>query len=211
MPEEEIFRQRKEKLFRLREEGYDPFSIDKFDRQHSVGYVRERYDHLAPDQEGEELLSVAGRIMTLRRHGKASFATLEEDSGRIQLYFQLDQLGEESYGFFKKWVDTGDILGVNGRAFRTQRGELSIKVTEFKLLTKALRPLPEKWHGLKDQEVRYRQRYLDLMVNPEVRETFRKRTRIIQTVRRVMESHGTLEVTTPILSTLAGGPTPGPS
>jgi lysyl-tRNA synthetase class 2 len=206
MPEEEIFRQRKEKLFRLRqEEGYDPFAVDKFDRRHLVSWVRENYESLGQDEEGDEELSLAGRVMTLRRHGKASFATMEEDSGRIQLYFQLDSMGEEAYGFFKKWVDTGDILGVKGTPFRTQRGELSIKVREFKLLSKALRPLPEKWHGLKDQEVRYRQRYLDLMVNPEVRETFRKRTRIIQTVRRVLDSHGTLEVTTPILSTLAGG------
>ncbi|KUK86306.1 MAG: Lysine--tRNA ligase, partial [Synergistales bacterium 58_81] len=114
-------------------------------------------------------------------------------------------MGEEEYGFFKKWIDTGDMLGIVGHPFRTRRGELSILVTRCVLLAKALRPLPEKWHGLKDTETRYRQRYVDLIANPDVRDTFRKRASIISTFRRVLEAHGSLEVETPILATLAGG------
>ena len=206
MPEEEIFRQRKDKLARLRtEEGYDPYLVDRFDRKHTLGYVRSAFEGLQADEGREETIVTAGRVMTLRRHGKAAFATLEDEHHRLQMYFQFDELGEKAYTFFKKWVDTGDLLGVAGRPFRTQRGELSLKVSQFTLLSKALRPLPEKWHGLKDQEVRYRQRYVDLIANPEVRDTFRKRTRIIQTFRRVLEAHDTLEVGTPILSPLAGG------
>jgi lysyl-tRNA synthetase class 2 len=206
IPEEEIFRQRKDKLMRLRsEEGFDPFRIEKFDRRRTLGYVRERFEGLGPDQEGEETISTAGRVMGIRRHGRAAFVVLEDERDRLQLYVQQDALGEERYGFFKKWVDSGDFLGVVGRPFRTQRGELSLRVLSFELLSKALRPLPEKWHGLTDMEVRYRRRYVDLIANPEVRETFRKRTKIIQTFRRVLEDHGTLEVSTPILSALAGG------
>ncbi len=206
MPEEEIFRQRKEKLERLRaEEGYDPFLHDRWNCEQTLEYVREHYQGLLADEVSEDRLSVAGRVMTLRRHGKAAFANLMDETGQIQLYFQQNELGDERYTFFKKWVDTGDILGVQGVPFRTQRGELSIKVTDFALLSKSLRPMPEKWHGLKDVEVRYRKRYVDLIANPEVREVFRKRALIIKTFREVLEAHGTLEVQTPILSSIAGG------
>ena len=206
VPEEEIFRQRKDKLDRLRtEEGYDPFLHDHWDRQHSVSYVKERFPHLKEDEEGEEEIRLAGRVMTSRRHGKAAFLTLADEKDTIQLYFQFDILGEEGYTFFKKWVDSGDIIGAVGKPFRTQRGELSLKVTEFTLLSKALRPMPEKWHGLKDVEIRYRQRYLDLIANPEVRDVFRNRAKIISTFRRILDNHGTLEVQTPILSSMAGG------
>jgi len=205
-PEEEIFRQRKDKLERLRtEEGYDPYANDHWDVGMSLAEVRAKYDVLAPEEASGDDLSVAGRVMTLRRHGKAAFADLMDESGTLQLYFHQGELGEERYSFFKKWVDSGDIVGVKGNAFRTQRGELSVKVNEFSLLSKSLRPMPEKWHGLKDTEVRYRKRYVDLIANPEVRETFRKRARVVSTFREVLERNGTLDVQTPILSNLAGG------
>jgi lysyl-tRNA synthetase class 2 len=128
-----------------------------------------------------------------------------DETGEMQVYFQRDELGEEAYNFFKKWVDSGDIVGVRGTAFRTQRGELSVKIKEYSLLSKSLRPMPEKWHGLKDVEVRYRKRYVDLIANPEVRGVFRKRAAVINTFRKVLEDSGTLEVQTPILSAIAGG------
>ncbi|MDR1509717.1 MAG: lysine--tRNA ligase [Synergistaceae bacterium] len=205
-PEEEIFRQRKDKLERLRrEEGFDPYANDRWDWNHSLAEVRALFDDLAPEESSDSPLSVAGRVMTLRRHGKAAFADLMDERGMMQLYFQQNELGEERYSFFKKWVDSGDILGVKGVAFRTQRGELSIKVKEFELLSKSLRPMPEKWHGLKDTEIRYRKRYVDLIANPEVRDVFRKRALVIGIFREVLEKNGSLDVQTPILSNLAGG------
>lgn len=206
LPDEEIFKQRKDKLSRLKEEeGYDPYLNDSWEQTHKSCYITEKFSHLGTDEEGDEELKMAGRVMTLRRHGKAAFLTLADEEGTLQLYFQFNILGEEKYTFFKKWVDSGDIIGVCGKPFRTQRGELSLIVSDFVLLSKSLRPLPEKWHGLKDVEVRYRQRYLDLIANPEVRDVFKKRAQIISTFRNVLEKHGTLEVQTPILSVLAGG------
>jgi lysyl-tRNA synthetase class 2 len=206
MPEEEIFRRRREKLERLRlEEGYDPFANDHWDQKQTLEYVRTAYDGLAPEESSPDELSVAGRIMTIRRHGRAAFADLMDETGAMQVYFQHDELGEERYSFFKKWVDAGDIIGVRGTAFRTKRGELSIRILSFTLLSKSLRPMPEKWHGLKDVEVRYRRRYVDLIANPEVRGVFHKRAVIVKTFRRVLEDNGTLEVQTPILSSIAGG------
>lgn len=206
MPEEEIFRQRKDKLTRLRaEEGYDPYKQDHWDVEHTLGYVRDEYGHLKEEEWAEDEIKTAGRVMVLRRHGKTAFATFEDERDRLQICFQFDVLGEGKYTFFKKWVDAGDFLGIVGVPFRTQRGELTLSVRDFCLLSKALRPMPEKWHGLKDMEVRYRQRYADLIANPEVRDTFRKRTKIVQTFRRVLDSHGSLEVQTPVLSTIAGG------
>ncbi|KRT34649.1 MAG: lysine--tRNA ligase [Acetomicrobium sp.] len=210
-PEREIIKQRMEKLERLRKDaGFNPFVIDKWDKEHKLSFVRSNFSHLGPDEMDEDaLIKTAGRVMAIRKHGKASFVHLEDDTDRLQLYFRFDTLNEE-YEWFKKWVDTGDYLGIVGHPFRTKRGELSLLVTDFKLLSKALRPLPEKWHGLKDTEVRYRQRYLDLIANPEVREVFRKRAKIIKTFREVLESHGTLEVETPMLSPIAGGATARP-
>jgi lysyl-tRNA synthetase class 2 len=205
--ENEILRQRKEKLQRLREEeGCDPYIVEKWDRRDSLGEVRASYDRLQPDEMARDVeICTAGRLMTLRRQGKATFADLADEDERMQLYFQFNEVGEESYNFLKKWVDTGDWIGIIGHPCRTRRGELTILVTEYKLLCKALRPLPEKWHGLTDTEVRYRQRYTDLIANPEVRDVFRKRARIIASFRRTLEEHGTLEVETPTLSVLAGG------
>jgi len=207
IPEEEILKQRLDKLNRLKEEeGYNPFVIDKWDHKHSVSWIRENYSHLEADQGDESvMLSTAGRIMTLRKHGKATFANMADEEGTIQLYFQFNAMGEDNYKFIKKWLDTGDIVGVKGNPFCTRRGELTVFVKECVLLSKALRPLPEKWHGLRDIETRYRQRYVDTIANPEVRDVFRKRAKIIQAFRNVLESHGTLEVETPVLSLIAGG------
>ncbi len=207
LPEEEILKQRMDKLARLKEEeGYNPFVIEKWDRKHTVAYVRENFSHLEADQGDESVMLVtAGRVMTLRKHGKATFANLADEGDQIQLYFQFNAMGEENYSFVKKWIDTGDIIGIKGHPFCTRRGELTIFVKECLLLSKALRPLPEKWHGLKDVETRYRQRYVDTIANPDVRDVFIKRARIIKAFRDVLESHGTLEVETPILSLIAGG------
>ena len=204
---DEIVRQRMDKLERLlSEEGYNPFLHEKWEWKHHLDYVRKSFEHLAVDEidESAEIVT-AGRVMTLRRHGKAMFANLADDTDTLQLYLQLNAMGEEDYTFAKKWVDTGDWVGVVGHPFRTQRGELTLHVRKLVLLSKALRPLPEKWHGLKDTELRYRRRYTDLIANPDVRETFRKRSKIIASIRKTLEDHGTLEVETPILSVLAGG------
>ena len=204
--EDEILRQRTDKLKRLREEeGYDPFAHEQWIKKHTLEFVRENFEHLVPDERDATEIVTAGRLMTLRRHGKASFANLADETSSIQLYLQLDSMGEDDYTFFKKWVDSGDMVGIVGNPCRTSRGELSILVTKCVLLAKALRPLPEKWHGLKDTETRYRQRYVDLIANPDVRNTFRKRASIISTFRKVLESHGSIEVETPTLATLAGG------
>jgi len=206
MPEDEILKQRTDKLKRLREEeGYDPFKVEKWDRKHTLGYVKEKYEYLKPDEMGEEDIKTAGRIITIRKHGKASFLDLADEHDTIQLCFQVNAMREDQYSFFKKWVDTGDFIGIVGKPIRTRRGELSILVREFKLLSKALRPLPEKWHGLKDTEIRYRQRYVDLIANPDIRDTFRKRAKIISAIKDVLEKHGSIEVETPILSPIAGG------
>ncbi|MBQ9574933.1 MAG: lysine--tRNA ligase, partial [Synergistaceae bacterium] len=203
----EVVRQRKEKLLRLRsEEGYDPYVNETWNRADTLASIRERFDSLQPEQEDSSVtLSTAGRVMTIRKQGKATFADLADETSRIQLYFQINTVGEKEYDFLKKWVDTGDWLGIIGHPCRTRRGELTIMVTGYKLLSKAIRPLPEKWHGLTDTEIRYRKRYMDLIANPEVREVFRKRSRIISSFRETLEAHGTLEVETPILSVLAGG------
>ena len=203
----EVVRQRKDKLLRLRsEENYDPYVNETWDRKDTLESIRERFDYLEAEQEAKDSpVKTAGRVMTIRRQGKATFADLADETSRMQLYFQLNSVGEKEYEFLKKWVDTGDWIGIVGYPCRTRRGELTILVTEYKLLSKAIRPLPEKWHGLTDTEIRYRKRYMDLIANPDVREVFRKRSRIISSFRETLESHGTLEVETPILSVLAGG------
>ncbi|MBQ9896225.1 MAG: lysine--tRNA ligase [Synergistaceae bacterium] len=203
----EVVRQRKDKLLRLKaEENFDPFITEKWDRKDFIEDIKNNFAHLEPEQEaGDAKLTVAGRLMTIRRQGKAAFADLADESGRMQLYFNINTIGATSYEFFKKWVDTGDWIGIVGHPCRTRRGELTILVESYKLLSKAIRPLPEKWHGLTDTEARYRQRYMDLIANPDVREVFRKRSQIISSFRKTLEDHGTLEVETPVLSVLAGG------
>ncbi|MDR1260546.1 MAG: lysine--tRNA ligase [Oscillospiraceae bacterium] len=190
---------RKEKLKELKETGKDPFLITKFHRTVSAFEVLENFELF----ENKEV-SLVGRIVSWRDMGKASFLDLSDDGTKIQLYFKLDNIGEEIYNSFAKW-DIGDIIGVKGEIFKTKRGEISVKVVFCTLLSKSLRPLPEKFHGIKDIDLRYRQRYLDLIMNPAVKNTFVVRSKIIHAIRKFLDAKGFLEVETPILQTLAGG------
>lgn len=193
---------RRSHLEALKGAGLDPYG-SRFDRTSSAGEIVAKYGHLEKDEEGDTV-RVAGRIATRRGHGKAMFMDLHDLSGKIQLYLKVDDLGEESYGRLDL-VDLGDWLTVVGKVFRTRRGELSVRVQEWQVASKALIPPPEKWHGLKDVEVRYRQRYADLLSNADVRETFIRRSRIVSCIRRYLDDRGFLEVETPSMSTLAGG------
>ena len=200
----EMMRVRREKMDAFRAMGVPPFG-HRFEVTDYASALKEKYDYLAEDEEGEEEVCIAGRLMAIRGHGKASFSTLNDRTGNIQVYFKMDVLGEQKYKEEFKRLDIGDIIGIRGVVFKTRRGEVTVRVEDFDLLSKSLRPLPEKFHGLKDVDTRYRQRYLDLMVNHEVREVFRKRTKIIQSIRRYLDTRDFLEVETPVLSTLAGG------
>ncbi|MEW6183187.1 MAG: lysine--tRNA ligase [Bacillota bacterium] len=200
-PEEELdelLKVRREKLEELREAGVRVYG-GRYERTCSAQEVADGFAEL----EGKEV-SVAGRLIAKRGHGKASFADLQDFSGRIQIHIRQDEVGLEGYGVFKK-IDIGDILGVRGTVFRTRMGEITIGAKEITLLAKSLRPLPEKWHGLRDVELRSRQRYLDLIVNPEVKQTFVLRSKVIQAVRRFLDDRGFLEVETPMMQTIAGG------
>jgi lysyl-tRNA synthetase class 2 len=199
----ELIKVRRDKLEELRLAGIDPFG-ERFDRTAGALKIQENF----ADLEGNTV-KIAGRIMAKRRHGKAGFANLQDLSGNIQLYFRKDDLGEEKYELFKK-LDIGDILGIEGEVFRTQKGEISVHVRDLIYLSKSLHPLPEKWHGLKDVELRYRQRYVDLIVNPEVKEVFIKRSRIIKEMRNYLDERGYLEVETPMMQPIAGGATARP-
>ena len=199
----EMMRVRREKMDAFRSMGIAPFG-HRYEVTDYAENLKKEYVHLAEDEEGKEV-RIAGRLMAIRGHGKASFSTLNDRTGNIQVYFKLDVLGEQKYKEEFKRLDIGDIIGIRGVVFKTRRGEVTVRVEDFDLLAKALRPLPEKFHGLKDVDTRYRQRYLDLMVNQEVRETFRKRTAILQSIRRYLDARDFLEVETPVLSTLAGG------
>ncbi|SHJ09152.1 lysine--tRNA ligase [Lutispora thermophila] len=195
----DILRVRREKLKALKEAGKNPFDIVKYDVTHHSDEIKNNFEAM----EGQ-FVSVAGRIMSKRDMGKASFSDVQDRNGRIQIYIKTDDIGEENYKEFKTY-DIGDIIGVKGTVFKTKRGEISIHAKEIVLLTKSLHPLPEKWHGLKDTDIRYRQRYVDLIVNPEVRDAFIKRTKIIQCVRKFFDDRGFLEVDTPVLATIASG------
>lgn len=190
---------RRDKLNKLKEEGKDPFEITKYNRTHTSKQVAQNYDEL----EGKDV-TVAGRIMAKRIMGKASFCHIQDGEGRIQSYVSINELGEESYKQFKE-DDIGDIIGITGFVFKTKTGEISIHAKEVTLLSKSLRPLPEKYHGLKDTDLRYRQRYVDLIMNPEVKDTFLKRVQILQEIKNILNEKGYLEVETPILNTIAGG------
>ena len=190
---------RREKLDKLKQEGKDPYKITKFNRTHLSSEIKDNFDEL----EGKDV-TVAGRIMAKRIMGKASFCHIQDSTGKIQSYVSINDLGEESYKAFKE-DDIGDIVGITGFVFKTKTGEISIHAKELTLLSKSLRPLPEKFHGLKDTDLRYRQRYVDLIVNPEVKDTFKKRTEIIKEMRRILDEKEYVEVETPILNTIAGG------
>ncbi|MDR1067132.1 MAG: lysine--tRNA ligase [Clostridiales bacterium] len=195
----ELLKIKRQKLSDLREEGEDPFLRVKYDVTRHSAEIRESFDAL----EGE-VVSIAGRVMTRRLMGKASFCDVQDGEGRIQAYVRSDDVSPEAYARFKRF-DIGDIIGVKGLVFKTHKGEISVKASEITLLAKSLRVLPEKFHGLKDQETRYRMRYLDLIVNPEVKNTFIKRSRIIKCVRDFLDERGFLEVETPVLQTNPGG------
>ena len=195
----QLVKVRKEKLENLRCEGKDPYQITKFNRTHTSKDIIEKYDEL----EGKDV-TVAGRLMAKRIMGKASFCHIQDADGKLQSYVSINDLGEESYKQFKE-DDIGDIIGITGFVFKTRTGEISIHAKEVTLLSKSLRPLPEKYHGLKDTDLRYRQRYVDLIVNPEVKETFIKRSKIIKELRRILDEKGFMEVETPILNTIVTG------
>ena len=195
----EILKVRRDKLAALRAEGRDPFQETRFDVTHHAQDIKDNFDAL----EGSEV-RVAGRLMSKRGMGKVSFCDLQDKSGRIQLYARKDEMDEEEYNRFKKY-DIGDIVGVVGEVFRTQRGEMSVRAKKITLLSKSLRPLPEKYHGLTDKEARYRQRYVDLIINPESKRNFEIRSRFVAFLRRYLDSLGFMEVETPVLSPIAGG------
>ena len=200
----QLMKIRREKLEKLQKEGKDPFAITKYKKTHTSKQIIDHYDEL----EGQEV-TVAGRMMAKRIMGKASFCHIQDGEGKIQSYVSINDLGEESYQQFKE-DDIGDIIGIKGFVFKTKTGEISIHAKEVTLLSKSLRPLPENYHGLKDTALRYRQRYVDLIMNPEVRDTFIIRSKIISKIRRILDEKGYLEVETPILNTISGGATAKP-
>ena len=201
----EHMRVRRDKMNNMRAQGIDPFG-DKFERTHMANELIAEYGEITKEDLEEKAVEVtiAGRIMTKRGKGKVGFSHIQDFSDQIQIYVRKDEIGEDAYELFKT-ADLGDIVGVSGEIFKTNVGELSVKATSFSILTKSLRPLPEKFHGLKDVEQRYRQRYLDLISNKESKETFIMRSKIIQSMRRYLDNHGFLEVETPMMHSIPGG------
>ena len=204
LDENHLIQIRKDKLKELQEQGKNPFEITKFNRTNTAGEIKSNYE--AFEQKD---VTVAGRIIAKRIMGKASFCTIQDSDEKIQSYVSINDLGEESYKLFKTY-DIGDIIGITGFVFKTRTEEISVHAKEVTLLSKSLRPLPEKFHGLKDMDLRYRQRYVDLIVNPEVKETFIKRSQIIKEIRAILDEKGYLEVDTPVLNTISGGATARP-
>ena len=204
LDENHLIKIRKEKLEELKKQGKNPFEIRKYNRTHTSQDVKDNFEEL----ENKDV-SIAGRIVVKRIMGKASFCHIQDMQGKIQSYVSINDLGEANYSEFKTY-DIGDIIGITGFVFKTKTGEISIHAKNVILLAKSLRPLPEKFHGLKDTELRYRQRYVDLIMNPEVKETFIIRTKIITEIRKILDEKGYLEVETPVLNTIAGGATARP-
>ena len=195
----EVLRVRRDKLAKLQEMGRDPFKVSRYDRTSNSTEIKGNFEEF----EGK-VVKIAGRIMSKRIQGKAGFIDIQDQNGRIQCYVRLDRIGEEEYSIFSTY-DIGDIIGVEGEVFKTKKEEISVKANEVVLLSKSLQVLPEKYHGLKDQDIRYRQRYVDLIVNPEVKDTFLTRTKALKALRSFLDERGFLEVETPILNTIAGG------
>ena len=197
--------QRLSKVAALRDGGVNPYPND-FTVENKCGEVKVRFDSVGSEEleAANETVTVAGRIMAIRNFGKASFVVIQDVSGRLQIYVKKNIVGDETYLIFKA-CDVGDIVGVSGRLFRTRTDELTVEAAAFRLLSKSLRPLPEKWHGLKDVETRYRQRYLDMIMNPDVKETLLKRVAIIREIRDFLDDRGFLEVETPMMQPIPGG------
>ncbi|MBC7104734.1 MAG: lysine--tRNA ligase, partial [Firmicutes bacterium] len=195
----EVVRTRLEKLERLLARGIQPYG-GKYPRTHTSRQIKEQFEALKGS-----VVAVCGRIFSKRVHGKASFATIQDADGQIQVYLRVDGLGSTLYGLFVEDLDIGDIIGVRGTVFKTKRGEITVDACEMTVLAKSLRPLPEKWHGLKDVELRYRQRYLDLLVNPASRQIFLLRSRILGAIRAFLDARGFVEVETPMMHPIPGG------
>ena len=201
--EEQLIQQRIEKLNQIKALGINPYPY-KFNKKSSASEILERYKKLKEHEQTKDNVSMAGRIMTIRLMGKASFLHIQDETGKIQVYLRQEDIGEKNYELFRKF-DMGDIIGIEGNVFKTKAGELSVWAKKIELLCKSIRPLPEKWHGLKDTEIRYRKRYLDLIANPEVKEVFIKRARIINFIREFLNKNGYIEVETPVIQSIYGG------
>ena len=201
---ETIMAQRKEKADKMKAQGIDPYPA-KVKVEHKIEQVKEKFNSLQKEEFGQESVTVAGRMMSRRDMGKASFFDIEDGTAKMQVYIRGDQVGVDAFKIFKELSDLSDFVLVSGIPFRTRTGELSLKADKFEIICKAFRPLPEKWHGLKDTETRYRQRYLDLIANSDVKEVFKKRSMIISSIRQKLEELGFIEVETPILQSIAGG------
>ncbi|MFA6431308.1 MAG: lysine--tRNA ligase [Candidatus Margulisiibacteriota bacterium] len=199
----ELLKVRRAKADELIAHGINPFPYGYKKTKSAEEVIKENAD-LVEGSESTEDVSIAGRLMTKRGHGKASFATLQDETGRIQVYGKQDVIGEEKYAIYQK-LDMGDIIGVKGKVFRTKTGEITVRISDFTILAKSLLPMPEKWHGLQDKEIRYRERYLDLIVNPDVKEVFVKRSKIVSLIRKFLDEKKFLEVETPILHVMQGG------
>ena len=202
--QDEIVKERMRKIEELKKQGISPYP-HSFDKKDNSADLQAEHEKLKPEQKSKKTASVAGRLMTFRDMGKIAFGTLQDGSGKIQIVLQDGETPQKIFDFFKKYIDSGDFIGVEGQIFRTKRGELSVIVKEATLLSKSIAPLPDKWHGLEDKEERYRKRYLDLIMNQEVKSVFEKRSSIITALRQFLESKGFIEVDTPILQPLYGG------
>lgn len=203
LPEEKMIQDRINKLEAIKSLGFNPYTYT-YNQTHHAKDLLEKYSHLKAEEKTNDSVSIAGRILLLRRMGKASFVNIQDKTGRIQAYIREDDVGQKVYELFKN-LDLGDIIGIKGTMFRTKMGEITIHISHLDILTKSLLPLPEKFHGLKDAESKYRQRYVDLIMNEESREIFKKRTQVIRRLREYLDNHGFMEVETPLLQPLYGG------
>ncbi|MBI5417163.1 lysine--tRNA ligase [Candidatus Poribacteria bacterium] len=200
----DLIAQRIQKSKVLREKNINPY-VNKYNISHKTAQIVEMFSSIKEGEESKDEISAAGRIMALRKHGKSCFAHIEDNTGKVQIYIKQDKIGKENFEIFDSTVDIGDFIGVKGTVFKTKTGELTVYVNSVTLLTKSLHPLPEKWHGLKDKEIRYRQRYVDLIVNPEIRQTFITRSKIVQQIRKFLDERNFLEVETPMMQPIPGG------